>query len=146
MFFTHRLFVQMTLIDFLSCSKLLLQKARVALIDGQRLSSSDNPTLNTSGSSANLTAGNTAARTSIAGSAQNGGASTNRASLGGLSTSAQSTSSVNSANSEAENTREQLQFITWQTEMEKGFDVLVQSILPYMGDLNDSDLLAALRN
>jgi len=138
--------LQMTLIDFLSCSKLLLQKARVALIDGQRLSSSDNPTLNTSGSSANLTAGNTAARTSLAGGAQNGATSTNRASLGGLSTSAQSTSSVNSTNSETENTREQLQFITWQTEMEKGFDVLVQSILPYMGDLNDSDLLAALRN
>ena len=133
----------MTLIDFLSCSKLLLQKARVALIDNQRTSTSDNPTLNTSGSSANLTTGGAATRTSLAGGAQGGATSTNRASLG---PSAQSTNSVNSTSSEVENTREQLQFITWQTEMEKGFDVLVQSILPYMGDLNDSDLLAALRN
>lgn len=137
----------MTLIDFLSCSKLLLQKARVALIDGQRLSSSDNPTLATSASTNNLSAGNATSRTSLAGP-QNNSSSANRASLGGMSaSSAQSTNSVNSATSgEAENTREQLQFITWQTEMEKGFDILVQSILPYMGDLNDSDLLAALKN
>ena len=137
--------MQMTLIDFLSCSKLLLQKARSALIDGQRLSSSDNNTLSASSSTANLTSGAVTTRNSIAGPGQ-GTATSNRASLGGSNASAASSSNVSSAaGGESETTREQLQFITWQTEMERSFDILVQSILPYMSDLNDSDLLNGLK-
>ena len=133
----------MTLIDFLSCSKLLLQKARVALIDGQRLST-DSANTNASTSGANPAPGNATNRGSLGGSNANllSSGVTNRASLG---SSVQSSGSVNTLGSEVETSREQQQFITWQTEMEKSFDVLVGSILPYMTDLSDSDLLLSLK-
>jgi hypothetical protein len=137
-----------TLIDFLSCSKLLLLKARGALIDGQRSSSSDSslpsPIMNPSISSGSLT--QTAAnRASSGGGPANVPATTTRASLGAstaaavMGTSAAATAAAESAE------REREQFHNWQKEMEHAFKNLLRSIKPYFSDWHDSDVLATLQ-
>lgn len=138
----------MTLIDFLTCSKLLLQKARSALIDGQRSNSFDTASNNSGGMSGSVSAPNLAgtaltSRSSLSGVSPSTTAG-NRSSLGSATLLGGSSSNADAA-AESAAAREQAQFLTWQTEMEKAYEGLLQSIMPYLSDLNDSDLLINLK-
>lgn len=138
----------MTLIEFLTCSKLLLQKARSALIDGQRSASSDTgapaSTMTTSLSTNSLVTPAAANRSSLSSANTTGsGGSANRSSLSG-SAAAAVMGNPNNANVEIMD-REREQYHNWQREMESAFRSLLRTMKPYFADWHDSDVLHALQ-
>jgi hypothetical protein len=134
---------QVTLIEFLTCSKLLLQKARSALIDGNRSAPNDAGVTSTGlGLSTSLSTNslnpNSLNRSSLNSSAATTGSSqtTNRASLNGPGP-------VNPDREVLDREREQ--YHNWQREMELAFRNMLRQMKPYFADWHDSDVLQALQ-
>lgn len=140
--------LQVTLIEFLTCSKLLLQKARSALIDGQRSASTDtgapSSSMATSLSANSLVTPAAANRSSLSSANTTGSSgSTNRTSITGTAAAAVM-GSTNNANTEIMD-REREQYHNWQREMESAFRSLLRTMKPYFADWHDSDVLHALQ-
>jgi len=96
---------QLVLIDFMSYSKLLIQKARKVLIDKAVV---EPPPPQSFGSSLTI-----------------------------------DRQQIDADTMQAQFNRDKL--VMWQTEMEKGFDALMHSLLPYLSDLTDTDAYHPLR-
>ena len=142
----------MTLIDFLSCAKLLLHKSRRALVDcyNDQGSGAGGGSAGSGGgggaggpNSSSGGGGGGGRRSSQTDGVSSGGGSGSGGSGGGVGASGGGGSAGNGTESAAE--REQYQFLVWQQEMERGYEALVQSIMPYIADLKDSDLFLSLR-
>ena len=98
--------IQLVLIDFMSYSKLLIQKARKVLLE--RPAVIDPPQSQSFGSSLTI-----------------------------------DRQQLDADAMQAQFNREKL--VMWQTEMEKGFDALMLSLMPYLSDLVDTDAFQPLR-
>jgi hypothetical protein len=96
----------LVLIDFMSYSKLLIQKARKVLLE--RPAVIDPPQSQSFGSSLSI-----------------------------------DRQQLDADAMQAQFNRDKL--IMWQTEMEKGFDALMLSLMPYLSDLVDTDAFQPLR-
>lgn len=110
--FDSLLVVQISLLDFLICSKLLLAKTRRVLITEPTDAASpmNDPTVQNKAQAV---------------------AAANRK--------AAADAAANNNNATASTTGPDPNNVIWQTEMEKGFENLVQSIWPYVQDIADAD-------
>lgn len=111
--------LQITLIDFLSCAKLLLVKARLTLVVPYE---DPNSTVSPGGNAG--AASGTGQRNSITSGGAGGAAGASGAAA-------------------VDPHQEHLRI--WQEEMEKGYENLKNTIMNYLDDLKDSDLLMALQ-
>lgn len=135
---TDLLCPQITLVDFLTCSRLLLAKTRRVLIadtsslDPSTQGGADGLSLS-SVSTNSLTTAKGGAAGSVAGGSITVSKRGSDANLSG----------VGSQGSGAVANPLELNYLIWQTEMERGFEALVASILPYVRDLSEAEQFAS---